>query len=75
MTSSVAYLQAFGNSVRPVLKMCAIRFPARTKPGLKKPASPGSIAVDFFTEDFLVRCPFVLLGILTPMYPVKAGEP
>ena len=35
----------------------------------------GSIAVDFFTDDFLVRLPFVLLGILTPVSPVKAGEP
>jgi hypothetical protein len=34
----------------------------------------GSIAVDFATDDFIVRCPFVLLGILTPVTPVKSRK-
>ena len=33
----------------------------------------GSIEVDFFTDDFSVRCPFLVLGILTPVNPLEAS--
>jgi hypothetical protein len=32
----------------------------------------GSIEVDFSRDDFSLRCPFVLLGILTPVAPIRA---